>query len=519
MSLLALASSCYKDLSTEATERIPDIVISIDGVTSDTLTYAYGETIAFDPTVSQEGYSDDVFSYSWTIDLTANTSRSRVEIADTKAVEYTIANLPSNTPYFLELTVTNGETGFTQHKYWTLFVTNSLGEGLLVASTRDGGQTSDLDLLCATPVTYGYTSAEPRFTRNIYSLANEAPIDGTVRSMISRTSTDISGANPSSYNENIIMLALEDHILALDPINYRVKKQDQDLFTGNPKDGFSASYLSNLASYSTAAIFGGVVYTCMDIIDNCYSKVPYPYDNPAVFSEANFACAIGDQGFACGFDPNHHTFLCLNGMFASQQALSIIDGLTFPFDISSAVSVACGNFRGDVKDILFIMNAGGTYYAVVIDTNSGKAESYELNAPNIENATSFAICDNTGVFFYTDGEKIYSTVISGTGATTKALSWTHGAGERITGLDQYCQAWFGTHQYSKGVENSSESSEYPFPLSTHRLQIIITTYNESTGEGKIYLRPFNVSTGMFTFKDNGVYGGFGEITAITSTMR
>ena len=50
-------------------------------------------------------------------------------------------------------------------------------------------------------------------------------------------------------------------------------------------------------------------------------------------------------------------------------------------------------------------------------------------------------------------------------------------------------------------------------------QLMIFTYNESTGEGKIYLRPFNVSTGLFTYKDNGVYGGFGRITAAASTFR
>ena len=51
------------------------------------------------------------------------------------------------------------------------------------------------------------------------------------------------------------------------------------------------------------------------------------------------------------------------------------------------------------------------------------------------------------------------------------------------------------------------------------MQIVIFTYNEKTGEGKIYLRPFNVSTGLFTYKDNGVYGGFGRITAAATTFR
>ena len=47
----------------------------------------------------------------------------------------------------------------------------------------------------------------------------------------------------------------------------------------------------------------------------------------------------------------------------------------------------------------------------------------------------------------------------------------------------------------------------------------VASYDETTGEGKIYLRPFNLSTGLFTMQNNGVYDGFNEITALTTTLR
>ena len=83
--------------------------------------------------------------------------------------------------------------------------------------------------------------------------------------------------------------------------------------------------------------------------------------------------------------------------------------------------------------------------------------------------------------------------------------------EVITGIKFYTQGWYGSHGF--------DYNSYTFPLATNRMQVMIFTYNEKTGEGKIYLRPFNVSTGLFTYKDNGVYGGFGRITAATSTFR
>ena len=51
------------------------------------------------------------------------------------------------------------------------------------------------------------------------------------------------------------------------------------------------------------------------------------------------------------------------------------------------------------------------------------------------------------------------------------------------------------------------------------MQMMIVTHNESTGEGKIYLYSFNLSTGLFGQQANGTYGGFNEITAITTTLR
>ena len=70
----------------------------------------------------------------------------------------------------------------------------------------------------------------------------------------------------------------------------------------------------------------------------------------------------------------------------------------------------------------------------------------------------------------------------------------------------------GTRQFFSAID-------YGYALPTHQLQIIITTYNPSTKEGKIYLRPFNVASGLFTMKNNGTYGGFGEILCISPTFR
>ena len=125
---------------------------------------------------------------------------------------------------------------------------------------------------------------------------------------------------------------------------------------------------------------------------------------------------------------------------------------------------------------------------------------------------AFALCDNPDMAFMATDSKVASVTVIGGSPVYREINWKpDNKNEVITGIKFYTQGWYGTHGF--------DYNTYTFPLATNRMQIMIFTYNETTGEGKIYLRPFNVSTGLFTFKDNGVYGGFGRITAVASTFR
>ena len=73
---LALAG-CYKDLSTEASMTIPDI--RIEGVDS-TLNIVWGQEIKMTATVTQEGRSEEDFTYLWEIDLYPGNENDRMEI-------------------------------------------------------------------------------------------------------------------------------------------------------------------------------------------------------------------------------------------------------------------------------------------------------------------------------------------------------------------------------------------------------------------------------------------------------
>jgi len=503
--------SCYKDQSTMAGEEIPEIAIRVDGAEADTLTVAYGETLSLRAVIRQQGYKSGDFSFSWEFDIQAGSSDGRYEICDTEQLEYLVSNLPSSVPYYLSLTVTNTKLDYRQMLYWPVYVTNPYGEGLLVAHTRDGGKTSDLSLVSDTPVTYGYSKDKPTVRRDIYSYNNDGKtIPGSVTSMLVRHATDMNAANVASYNDEMIMVGTADHIYNLNPVTFNIKESDAELFTKS-YDGYGVKMLFNCGAYSSHALIGdGTMYVCSDIMDRQYSKMSYPNEVSAVFDKTSVAFARANQGSFAGFDKVDHKFHFARGWNAYSATFDAVDDFALPFDLKTATCIAAGGVRND--DLMFIMKSGeGKYYAVIlVNGNTVGGTAYELDLPEIDKAVTFAMCDNAYVFYYATPDKIYSTIITGSTAVTKALSWKpDSTGEKITLLQQYDQAWLGIHNYWT----------YEMTLPTHRLQIIIATYNASKKEGKIYLRPFNVSTGAFTTKVNGVYDGFGEITAITTTMR
>lgn len=185
----------------------------------------------------------------------------------------------------------------------------------------------------------------------------------------------------------------------------------------------------------------------------------------------------------------------------------------FSFNYSGAQAIGGGALKGKMPALL-MRDASGSHYICSLDsgTSDMKTYTYPVNGADMDKIVSVAFCDNSDLMYYATDSGIYSVLITGGKAVVNALGWKpDSSDEKITAIRQYTQGWYGTHKY--------DLSNYPFQLEYNRLQLLITTYNEKTGEGKIYMRPFNVSTGRFTMKNNGTLTGFGEITAIAPTFR
>lgn len=483
---------------------VPDIeVTGVDSVMETT----YGDEIAIKPEVSQEGRTEDDFEYLWEIDLNPGKEKERIELGTDPELSYKVSNTPSDTPYTLSLKVTDKQTGLARIVISKIYVSNSLGEGLLVAYTRDRGQTSELDLVSSNVLTYGYTASGPKYTREIYSLANGAPVKGRINAM-----SEIVDSDNEALNENKTIIGTDNHIIALDPLTFKEKASDGELFNNSKEAVFNTTAVFNFAAYVTGAIINGNMYAIVCIIDKTYSKLTFTQVPEDIFTPCDIAYAKLDQGKLVVFNKNDGKFYYIPGWQAMSGAFSEVAN-SFDFNLKGATSIMGGCSKNSCPAFL-IKDASGAYHICIMDLsgNSPVLTHYTLDGEGLGDLVSVAFCDNADLMYYATPTKIYSVILSGGKATTQTLSWTpDSSDEKITGIMQYCQGWYGTHQYGL--------SDYDFPLKYNRLQLMITTYNEKTGEGKIYLRPFNVSTGLFTYKDNGTLSGFGEITAITSTLK
>ena len=166
------------------------------------------------------------------------------------------------------------------------------------------------------------------------------------------------------------------------------------------------------------------------------------------------------------------------------------------------------HFSDDVKDLKFWTKSDRDAYFEAIRK---VYEYYLLEGNDLDKVVSFASCDNADICYYATSTDIYAILITSGQAIIRHVAFSpQSSGEKITRIVHYKQGWYGV---------ARNDASYEFQNRTNRLQILVITYNESTGEGKIYLRPFNLSTGLFTVLDNGVLTGFGEISAVCPSLR
>lgn len=515
-----LFTSCFKDDSNLEVQKIKPIVIKEFGTNQ--LRITQFDTLKIEPMIYCEGVADEDLSFEWKL-MNYGVIESRV--IDTTM--YCRAYIPDNASkdYTVRLKVTDRTTGIYAMKTYSLEVKSGFGPGMLVADTRDGGQTSDLTLLRCREVTYDYgMSREDRSVgRNLWSLINGAPFAGEILDVrtVNRTS------DPKYYG---ITVATTKGLYESSPLDYVQAASGSDLFFFSPEfsvtDIASARLTSDLygpveqmmvngkvtaRSLALATKYGATIYPA-GVEDYRISRMAHP-DQQAWRYPAYAYDELGKRMLFFAGD--------LNGVYG-YQAPEQVGG---PFDVND-LSKYTPLFLGESKsgmDMLVKNNETGAYqvlsmnfvtYTAVTTASNFARKIYDLQgAPRLGEAVAYEMNPLDDVLYYATEDEIYA----GPMATPSLIQqrWRAAAGEKITSIQffKYPCDQPGSYYHRGGAHYLSDvDGGRKTQYSVHRLLFVAT--EDAAGNGKVTAIPLQSETSGRLEKNaeyHLIFEGFGHI--------
>lgn len=512
--------SCYNDLSTEADNPIESVIIDTTGFgyANSLIEVPQGTVLSLSPKVSQDGVATPDFSYEWRLALTSSVFNDEfVVISTEKNLNEVISRRPSNEPYYLWYVVKDKTSGLDYSISWKLMVVSSAGDGLIVADTRDG-QNSNVSFIKASCFSSGYTNPV-LIKRNAYSAINGEPMKGLIKKLL------YSKVQLSQVVNFRVYALTDNNIVALDPETYELTKNVSNLFMSNPLsvapktivngtndmffvngDDIYTIYQGNSASVD---MFGASI-NFVKPGSTTLKKVPNEYFTAFASSENYPTATFYDKTQGC--------FMSVSG-FANTWSLSVvqpnIDAVNAydPAALVGLVPVGSGPVTG-LKHLHILKNPTTkevAFYTIenIYEESTGmKVRSVSRFAtsscPEISNAIEFETCENRDVVYYATTSSVFSAFISGSSVTGNNR-FTPPTGEVVTGIKLFREAWY--------LMNSGDNTKTPMPENSN--QLLVSTYNSASGEGKIYALPITNLTGSLgaTTSEN-TFGGFGRIISM-----
>lgn len=496
-------SSCLDDKTTYDINKLDAVVIDTTG--NPEYQILQFETLKIEPNV-QTKLDESELTYTWKLNPDAKDKRMII-IGKEKKLEY-VVNIPISKigeSYSLCCVVTDNTNGLDYITRWKLTVQNSLGQGLIVADSKDGLST-DLNLIMGERVTQDFVYDQTKVRYGIYSLFNDGSyIDGIVKQM--RQTTIV---------RNLSLLALTD--------NSVVKVFTKDFVFGAMNDDM---FFSDNGTYSPGVTYQfnqhdiyverGRLYATWLAISSEFGN---PVDNAQYIPDVIAVNSYGDPRVAFTFyDEASGKFGYMPNLKATEINLfeETLDTEFNPANVLNKLNVAANvNVNKEHIHILkdkisgdfgiYIIDEGELGFGIPVLPRANKMIDIS-SAPEIANAVNFIICSDQKVIYYTVGHNVYAIIYSSSTITTE-LRYT--STEEITTLQMFNEANYPI------AGHDEDWQPLPF-ISTNNKQLVMSTYNGT--EGKVLLIPIqNAAIGTLDKSKIEVINGFGKISAITPQL-
>lgn len=497
LSVGGFLTSCYDDYSTLDINEIPGVSIDTTGV--EKLNVYQFEHLIVNPTINTLGISDADLSYKWQINIAPNDTTYEL-IGEEKNLDYEVFLKPNEGSYHYQLvfTVTDNLNELDYIMAWPTYVKNSLGEGLVIASSSDGIN-SDLSLIMAPEVTVDFPDV--KVVKGIYSINNNGGlIDGIVKQLRSA----------SVYGVDVMFGITDNSFFRVNKFDYTLAGTNNDLFYAH-----SETFNPQIMGY----INQGDIYVGSGILTGTYlgasRKFGLPIDASFILPDHVAMNKIPNVPIAINFyDEVNEAFVYLPTISAyGDHDMHITPSSTSaqafdPTAITNKINIAAAT--NDVNDFLHLLKDKTTDKIELYVFDGGESVWPDIypphakalfdlsDAPDIDNATQFVFMDNQKVMFYATSTKIYAMLYATTIPTFEER-YTAPAGEEITTLQVYHQV------------GDPYSMTY---LPTDNKQLIMSTYST---EGKVYLLPIiNIGAANIDVANIKSFSGFDRISAITA---
>ncbi len=479
-------ASCYDDKGNYDYIELDNVEISMQ----DTVYATHFRMLELDADILFEGASEEDYTFSWRLWSNGiNGVNNKKEIGNERKLVYRVEEFAGS--YTLALTITNKTTEVNSYKTALLLVQSNITEGLMVLHEKNGK--SDFDLVMS-PY-FSQRVQQDEILHNVYETENGEPLEGRGVSIDAFFSigryqdvmvlTDKGGARLSaftmekSYDIATLFPQMEDW----KPENYLY----WNYYWSPGRFGFDALisggrfYLysaigKDFTSYTEPILKDGLTYKASP-----YAPKWFDYYQGILYDEL--------AGRFLGIEKNTYILKELAAPTAVQ-----------PFDWNDMHATLRYMDTGYGKHEFGLFEDWEshelTLYEFNFDTkpNIAVAKYPASNCPNLKNAKFYAVGDLGPLFMYADNQNIYRFDYNGSKNEEK-LYTLQKVGEKITSmqiLTIFVDRYFTSHPYNNKV-------------------LLLSTYNESTKEGKVYMYYINVTNGTVDLSSEKVLGGFGEI--------
>lgn len=485
--LMINLAACYDDTGNYDYTDLPDIDIKIQ----DTVYATQFKTLELTADVDLNDAPESDYEFNWRIwsnDIGGVWEQK--EIGNSRNLTYEVAEVPGS--YTLVLTVTNKKTEVQTYKQIYLAVQGSITEGWMVLQEREGK--TDFDLIMSPYFSNRVENDE--ILHNVYETVNGEALTGrgvVIGSYfcIGRYQnvivlTDKGGARLSAIT---MQKTFDMSTLVLDLSSWKPESYIFWQYYWSPgRFGYDA-IVSNGRFYEYSAISstGFTTYTEPILKDGLtYKASPYA---PKWFDYY--------QGIL--YDEIGGRFLGIENNTWILKELAVAT-TTQPFDWRNMhaslryMETGYNNYEYGLFEDWDTKKMTLCVFNFDTKPNIGVGKYPADNCPELEKAKYFAVGSLGPVFLYATDRDIYRYDYNGTNTGEKLYTLTQ-ADEKITGMKIFkpcIDRFIPNHPYNNKV-------------------LILSTYNESKKEGKIYMYYINEVNGMIDIASEKVFEGFGEI--------